>query len=146
MRKKIFSVFHFFSFSFSPFLSPNSFLLTPIFYLLILFYLLAPHSLFALTLTATENVSISANVGETTPPEPPGGGGGVNIPKTSVRFSGEAYPDATVTLLKNGETVAIVKADNAGFFSITLPEKYDSTILFSLFAKDVAGNKSILLN
>jgi len=112
--------------------------------LLSIFYLLAPNSAFALTLTSTENVTISANVEGTA--ANPSGGGGVNIPKTSVRFSGEAYPDATVNVLKNGENTATVKADAGGLFSATLLEEYDSTILYSLFARDPAGNRSILIN
>jgi len=106
--------------------------------------------LFAQTLTATENVTISATVGggDTIPPETSGlgGSGVINIPKTSVRFSGEAYPGATVIVSKNGEIVTTVKASNDGLFSVTLEEKYDSTILYSLSARDIANNKSLLIN
>ena len=116
-----------------------------------IFYLQFPNISFALDLTSTENVSVSATVLGTTPmPTPSGGGSGsagvINIPKTSARFSGEAYPDATITLLKNGVVSSVVKADNDGLFSLTLEEQYQSTTLYTLYARDVAGNKSPLLN
>lgn len=97
---------------------------------------------------ADETVTISANVGGIPPPTTPSGGGGgsVIIPTTAVRFSGYAYPLASVYLLKDGKQVAEVTADSTGIFSMTLPEKYDSTILYTLFAIDKDLNKSLLLN
>jgi len=96
----------------------------------------------------TETVTISAEVSGAAPPPPVegGGGGGVNIPKTAVRFSGEAYPGATVSILKEGNLATAVLADSLGKFSATLEEKYDSTILYTLFAHDIAGEKSVLIN
>ena len=73
-------------------------------------------------------------------------GGTIISPKTSVRFSGEAYPDAIVSVLRNGENATYVKAGKDGLFSVTLEEQYSSTTLYSLFAKDVANNKSLLIN
>ncbi len=96
--------------------------------------------------TVTVNVTVSATVaGEE---ETPFSGvtsmyGSV---QTSVRFTGEAYPHAIVTVLKNGTIVNNTRADSTGLFSITLKEKYDSTILYSLYARDIAGNKSLLIN
>ena len=117
-------------------------LLTSLFFNLKIATLLAQ----GLVLTANENVSVSAIVGgEVVPPEG-GGGGGETLPKTSVRFSGEAYPGATVVISKNGETVTTAIADKIGFFDVTLEEKYDSTILYSLYARDIAGNRSLLIN
>jgi hypothetical protein len=125
-------------------------------FLLVAFFFNGGVPLFAGTITATENISIRASVGMDMEP-PPGTGGGngggglgtggvVSAPKTSVRFSGEAYPNATVSVLKNGQFITSVKADNAGLFDVTLEEKYDSTILYSLVARDIAGNKSLLIN
>ncbi|MEO5635000.1 MAG: hypothetical protein ABIS26_01050 [Candidatus Paceibacterota bacterium] len=104
---------------------------------------------FALILVDTENVSISAQVGNTLPVNPGGGGssgGSVGIPKTSVRFSGFAYPNGTVTLLKEGIELATVSSDSSGAFSITLEESFNKNILYSLFATDSAGNRSLLIN
>jgi hypothetical protein len=104
-------------------------------------------SIFAQTAPVTETVNISAKVGEEIVVTPGGGvTGGFAIPKTAVRFSGQAYPDASVTLLKQGSNVISVKANSAGEFNILLEEKYDSKAVYSLFAVDVLGNRSVLVN
>lgn len=103
----------------------------------------AGNSAFALVLTATENISISANVGS---PSSASTSGSLAIPQTAVRFSGEAYPNATVTVLKRGVKQTSVLADSQGLFSVTLPESYDSTVLYTLFATDTGGQKSLLIN
>ncbi len=114
----------------------------------LLLFLLCARNVFAFTLTATDNVSVSARVGEDIVVTPGGGtsSGGVTIPKTAVIFSGQAYPNADVTLLKGGEEKATVKANSDGGFTVTLEEKYNNNILYSLFAQDVAGHKSLLIN
>lgn len=95
----------------------------------------------------SHTVSISASVGSAVVIVPGGGtSGGVILPQTAVSFSGYAYPNAQVSLLKQGELKTTVKADSTGYFSITLEEKYNSNILYSLFAQDVSGNRSLLLN
>ena len=116
--------------------------------LISLFFNLKILSLYAGTITVSKNISISATVGSNivVTPESPGGGESISIPQTSVRFSGNAYPNATVTLLKNGEYATSVLADNKGLFDITLEEKYSSTTLYSLEATDITGEKSILIN
>jgi len=96
----------------------------------------------------TETVTISAEVGTITPPSPPGssGGGGVFLPQTAVRFTGEAYPGATIHVLKNGEIATSVPADSKGLFSATLAEEYESTVLYTLYAVDISGERSLLIN
>ncbi|MDP2789198.1 MAG: hypothetical protein Q8O46_04105 [bacterium] len=114
---------------------------------LLLFFLGSSHNTYAQTLTVTETVTVSAQVGEEVVVTPGGGSsGGVVIPQTAVRFSGSAYPNALVTLLKEGEEKMTVQANNAGDFTITLAENYDNRILFSLFAVDVLGNRSLIVN
>ena len=119
-----------------------------VFYLLIFFYLLSPNFSIAGTVTGTETITVSATVeGVTISPSPGGSSSGsINPPRTSVQFSGEAYPGATVIVLKNGQIAAIVKGDAKGLFNVTLEEKYNSATLYSLYARDLAGNKSLLLN
>jgi hypothetical protein len=104
-------------------------------------------SSFINTIYADETLTITAQVGST-PVTPPvsGGGGAVLLPSTAVRFSGYAYPDANVYLLKEGKEETQVQADALGAFNITLPEEYDSTILYTLYAVDKSFNKSLLLN
>lgn len=94
----------------------------------------------------TENVTISARVGEEITVTPGGSSGSITIPKTAVSFSGFAYPGASVSLLKQGEEKTTVVADGTGYFTITLPEIYDSSVLYSLFAEDISGNRSLLIN
>jgi hypothetical protein len=115
-----------------------------------LFFNLKILTLLASTITISQDVSVSATVGGTSSISIDGGGGQLNgpisIPQTSVRFSGEAYPSATVTLLENGTVKTSVTADPKGLFDITLPEQYNGTILYSLEALDTNNKKSLLLN
>jgi hypothetical protein len=109
-----------------------------------IFFLLGVSNVYALTLSSSENVSVSARVGEDVVVTSTIGS--LALPQTAVRFSGQAYPNAQVTLLKQGEKTAVVKANAAGDFNIMLAEQYNSNILYSLFAEDVSGNRSILIN
>lgn len=115
--------------------------LSPLILLCAVSYLLYPNPT-----KADENVNVSATVENVQVTPSATGGGSVSLPETSVRFSGEAYPSANIIILKNGVTVSKTKADNAGLFSVTLKEKYDSTILYSIYAKDITNNKSLLIN
>ncbi len=96
---------------------------------------------------ATESVSVSASAGDViVTPNPGGGGGLITIPKTIVKFSGFAYPNALVTILQEGKEKTTIVADEKGVFSTTFEEKFDKSILYSLFAKDAKGQRSVLLN
>lgn len=111
-----------------------------LFCILIFFYFFYPFIISAATVVVeNEGVTVSATVLRT-------GGGRPIISNTSVLFSGEAYPEAIVTILKNGSIVATVKANANGLFDATLEEKYDKNILYTLFARDSSGNKSLLIN
>ncbi|HWA32265.1 MAG TPA: hypothetical protein VG694_02345 [Candidatus Paceibacterota bacterium] len=105
------------------------------------------HSANAFTLIDSENVSVSATVAGSAAP---GGGntisGNLGLPSTGVNFSGEAYPHARVVLMREGVQVAETIAASDATFSLTLPENYDRNILYTLFAVDTAGNKSLLIN
>jgi hypothetical protein len=94
-----------------------------------------------------ENVGVGAQVGEEVTVTPGGGGSGsIPFPQTGVRFSGEAYPFAKVTLLKEGEEQVTVTAEVDGKFFITLEEQYSANILYSLIAEDLNGERSLLIN
>src|SRR3989338_6165801 len=80
------------------------------------------HLVFAQMGAVTDTVSITAEVVGTITVTP--SGGGIGLPKTAVSFSGQAYPGATVNILKKGLPATSVIADNAGYFSATLEEKY----------------------
>ncbi|HEV7702246.1 MAG TPA: hypothetical protein VGO63_02270 [Candidatus Paceibacterota bacterium] len=114
-----------------------------------MFFFCFSNTIYALpTDPVTETVGVYASVAEVIVVTPGGGNtsGGVAIPKTAVSFSGQAYPYALVTLLKQGEDVATVTANSAGDFNITLEENYNSNALYSLFAVDVNNERSLLLN
>ncbi len=98
-------------------------------------------SVFGQTIVQTESVSVSAIVGSI-PSIDPGGGGGVY--ESGVRFSGFAYPGATITIQKGLGSVTTTLADENGEFSVLIPEKQWQ--LFTLFATDTFGRKSTLLN
>jgi hypothetical protein len=117
--------------------------------LFLLVFLLGSAVVYAQTSPVTEVVSVSATVGEVIVVTPGGGGsshGNITIPQTAVSFSGYAYPNASVTLLKQGEIKVVVKANSAGEFTILLEEIYNSNILYSLFAQDLDGQRSLLIN
>lgn len=115
---------------------------------ILLFYSsLYPYVLNAQTITQNEVVSVSALVGA--PPSDPisgGGGGSTTFDYPLVGFSGFAYPNATVVLSKNAVFKTSVSADETGFFSISVPELFESTSLYTLYAEDTEKERSVLLN
>ncbi len=96
------------------------------------------------TIVQNETISIGAIVGTIPSIDPGGSGGGGAVYQSGVRFSGYAYPSATVTVQKRDGTVTTVAADSRGSFSIVVPE--NNWQLFTLFATDTEGRKSTLLN
>lgn len=121
-----------------------------IFYSFFVFFLSSFYNTFAFDIVSNENVSISASVGVVNNNNSGGSGNGggnfLNLSQTSILFSGFAYPDAIVTLLVDGIQKTSVKASKDSFFSITLFDSYDNNTLYTLFAKDIAGERSVLLN
>lgn len=121
---------------------------TTLFFLVFIFAFYS--TVFATDIVDFGDVTVSARVIDPniiiTPVTPTNNGGNVYIPKIAVSFSGEAYPFAPITILKAGSEVLSLISDARGNFSATLEEKYDSTILYSIYAKDVLGNRSLLLN
>lgn len=102
----------------------------------------------AQTVVDTQTVGVSASV--TTLPTidtPPSGGGSGSIPRTGVRFSGLAYPGASVTLLRSNTIVLSTTADENGRFSILFTDiKEANRVFFTMYATDVEGRRSTLLN
>lgn len=90
----------------------------------------------------TSNEATATPTGGVTPPSSGGGGSGF----MGVRFLGYAYPQAVVTILKNAVPRAIAKADLNGAFTIALQEEYDENVLYTLYADDIDGHRSLLLN
>jgi hypothetical protein len=107
--------------------------------------LVFPQTILALNIDSQpEDVSVSAIVaGSITPLGGGGGGGGI---LSGLIFSGLAYPKATVHVWKDGVPKTTTIADSDGHFSITFSELYNPNVLYTLYAIDKEGRKSILLN
>ncbi len=128
----------------------RSFLFKTLFALAVLFTAIGFTTAYADTITCTigssceaspEVVSVSAIVGSIPSIDPSGGGG---VYQSGVRFSGLAYPNATVTVLKRDGASLTTVADATGVFTLFVPET--NWQLFTLFATDTRGLKSTLLN
>lgn len=105
-------------------------------------FLAAVYSVAAQTFTETHTVSVSARVGSIPTLDEPGGGGGGT--QSGVRFSGLAYPFATITVQRGTAPDMTIRANSSGVFSIVIP---DTTInFFTLFATDISGRRSTILN
>lgn len=90
----------------------------------------------------------SFNTSACTSPAPPpsgggGGGGGASTPSTTVVLQGKAYPSASITVLIDGKTGTIAKADSGANFKITLTTLNAGIYTFGLWAEDKEGRRSI---
>ncbi|MBU1348752.1 hypothetical protein KJ781_01635 [Patescibacteria group bacterium] len=100
---------------------------------------------------ASSTEQFIAESGTTPPPPPPdgggggGGGGGTTGSDTKVVFSGWAYPNSKVILLKDAQIAASVFADSNTVFSITLPGLSGGSYVFGLYAEDSSGRRSALV-
>jgi hypothetical protein len=77
-----------------------------------------------------------------------GGGGGGFVPPplvTSVIFSGRAYPQSSVTLLKDAQIVATTTAGADANFQISISGLSAGNYIFSVYTKDKTGRRSSLL-
>ena len=83
----------------------------------------------------------------------PGGGGGGARPQVpeleglgSVVLQGKAYPNALVTILRNGAVNASLKANVDGTFIRTFTNVPSGISTYSIFGEDVRGRKSTTLS
>lgn len=74
-----------------------------------------------------------------------GGGGFVPPPVTSVIFSGRAYPQSSVTLLKDAQIATTTIAGEDANFQISISGLSGGNYIFSLYSEDKAGRRSNLL-
>ncbi|MEA1937216.1 MAG: hypothetical protein U9N04_03835 [Patescibacteria group bacterium] len=91
--------------------------------------------------SSSTSVTIVANS-----PPPSGGGGGAPIPPpvASVAFSGRAYPERTVTLLKDAQVAATTVAGLDANFQINLSGLSPGNYIFSIYSEDSKGKRSSL--
>ena len=81
-----------------------------------------------------------------------GGGGGASgggfvppTPITSVIFSGRAYPQSSVTLLKDAQITATTIAGADANFQVSASGLSGGNYIFSIYSEDKAGRRSSLL-
>ncbi len=73
---------------------------------------------------------------------PPSGGGGGTISIATIVISGTAFPNAKLTLLKDGSVSTTLIANPDGSFRITLNNLSFGNYQLSLFSEDPTGQKS----
>ncbi len=105
--------------------------------LLIIVY---PSSVRSFTLTSSDTVVITAQVGENVVNSKKVSGGMV-LP-TTINFSGTAYPSSKVYILKDGHIVMTTKADGDANFSVPILGLTANTYIFSIYTEDPNGVKS----
>jgi len=94
-----------------------------------------------------EDVSISAIVGFIEVDEEGdggGGGGGFSSVPASITFSGIAYPNSPVFVLKNGQEFVQTLANQNALFSVYIPSFPQGTYTFSVVTEDVNSKRSTL--
>jgi len=79
----------------------------------------------------------------TTGGAPIGGGSSTRI-ATKVIFQGKAYPNSSITILKDGEVTTVVMADSNADFRAEITDLTAGIYTFGLWAKDKDGIKSII--
>jgi len=98
------------------------------------------------TVTSTVEISVTAEVPGEEPTSPPGGGGGsISLPPAKVIFRGKAYPNASLTILKNEAVVATFFAESTGEFEKKLTGVTGGVYNFGIWAEDKRGVKSVTL-
>jgi hypothetical protein len=71
-----------------------------------------------------------------------GGGGGGTVLYSSIAFSGQAAPGATVKILRNGILTSTVNANINGDFALTINYLTAGTHTFIIYYEDTSGIKS----
>ena len=106
-------------------------------------FFLLPKTTFSEIVSSSVKVEIVTTTTTTTP----GGGGGGGAPSQTgqVVFIGRAYPESTVTLLKDAQIVAKTVGGADANFEITLTNVTAGTYIFSVYSEDNKGNRSSLL-
>jgi hypothetical protein len=117
----------------------------------LLFVLVTAQLLWPSTILAQSAVvNATVRIEQTPTPVPSGGGGGgggggsIITAQTIVNFSGRAYPQSKVTLLKDAQIAASTVASGSDFF-FSLNGLSSGKYIFSLYAEDKDGRRSSLL-
>ena len=116
-----------------------------IFFSLIITLFLFPFNSFANASPVEKSISVTVEI-PSPPPAPPAGGGGLIPGITKVIFKGRAYPNAFLTLLKNGKITATFFAETSGLFEKELSGLSGGTYTFGIWAEDTEKRKSVTLS
>jgi hypothetical protein len=105
---------------------------------------------FAAGLLLSESAEVSATPVASTPlsTSSGGGGGGGGNPSANsnaIVFSGRAYPNSTVVLLKDAQVLVSTEAGDDANFTISLNSLTAGSYIFSVYSEDIQGNRSSLL-
>jgi len=75
-----------------------------------------------------------------------GGGGGAigGVGGSTIFFSGRAYPNSTVTLLKDAQVTASIVAGSDANFNLSVANISAGNYIFSVYGEDKKGNRSSL--
>lgn len=92
------------------------------------------------------SITIEALGGQTPTPTPPPGTLPPPPQPGEAVFKGMAYPDALITILKQGQVAATFLSDNKGYFEKKLTGLIEAPYLFGIFAEDSENRKSLTLN
>jgi len=82
-------------------------------------------------------------------PEPPsggGGGGGGGTSTARVAFSGYAYSNAVIHILKDGVEVRTISANSSGEFAVVVNGLNSGTFNFGFWATDIFNRRSVTLS
>lgn len=100
---------------------------------------------FAVDVSTSSGVTVTAVVsGDTTTTGGGGGGGGGGGSPTSITFSGRAYPLSRVILLKDGQEIINTVSGPDARFSVSVSNLAVGTFTFSILSEDNTGRRSIL--
>lgn len=106
-----------------------------------------------ITIATSSEVSATPAASSPSPPAASGGGGGgatvtqsLTPSGATANFSGRAYPNSTVVLLKDGQIALSTLAGGDARFQFSLANLSAGSYVFLVYGIDSAGNKSIPLS
>jgi hypothetical protein len=90
----------------------------------------------------SDNSEANASSGTSPAPSPVP----VVTPRTSIIFTGKAYPASTITLLKDAQVTSFAKVNADATFQMTITDLVPGVYFFSLYGEDRDGRRSALLS
>src|SRR3989338_4875447 len=115
------------------------------------YFIIRAHDSYSTTIATSTEATATPTAAATTPPSSSGGGGGssaipVSDTGTGASFSGSAYPNSTVTVLKDAQVAATSISGSDASFQMTLSNLAAGNFIFSLYSEDNNGKQSSLFS